>query len=197
MGWETEIADVVAGQPVESVWGNEIRDKLVHVVPTVAGLPTDVADGALAYTEDTDQLHQRVAGTWVRAAGIGSAIAVGSTINQANIALTTGFQTIVSLPLTVPAFWRRFTVQLSGWLSIGGVGGTDSIEYRWNLQGGLILATIVDNGGGTYRSLLLDQDATTLDQDVNTSAVIQARNATSAAGTVITSSGRFTAHRES
>jgi hypothetical protein len=74
MGWETEIPDVVAGQPIESAWGNEIRDKLVHIVPTEAALPTDVPDGGLAYVEATDKLYVRSIDTWIRAgiAGVGT-----------------------------------------------------------------------------------------------------------------------------
>ena len=52
MGWETDIPDVVAGQPITSSWGNLIRNRVVHVVPTTAALPTaasGAAPGSVAY----------------------------------------------------------------------------------------------------------------------------------------------------
>jgi hypothetical protein len=65
MGWEIEIPDVVAGQPIESAWGNAIRNRVVHRVATAAVLPTDVSDGSIAYVEDVDRLYLRKAGAWV------------------------------------------------------------------------------------------------------------------------------------
>lgn len=52
MGWETEIADVDAGETIESAWGNAVRDRLVHGPTSFASLPTDAAAGALAWTTD-------------------------------------------------------------------------------------------------------------------------------------------------
>jgi hypothetical protein len=65
MPWEIEIDDVVAGQPIESAWGNEIRDKIVHTVATVATLPSGVDDGGLAYVEATDETYLRRSGVWI------------------------------------------------------------------------------------------------------------------------------------
>ena len=71
MAWETEIPDVVAGQPIEAAWGNKIRNQVVHVVATVAALPV-VPDGGVAYVEADDKLYLRRVGAWVPAGPGGS-----------------------------------------------------------------------------------------------------------------------------
>ena len=71
MGWETELADVVAGQPIASAWGNQIRDRVVHLIATPAALPTDEPDGGLAYVASDDRLYERWNGQWVWIAGAG------------------------------------------------------------------------------------------------------------------------------
>ena len=64
MAWETDIADVIAGQPITSSWGNTIRDRVQHVVATEAALPAGVADGGLAYATTPGRLFFRTAGAW-------------------------------------------------------------------------------------------------------------------------------------
>jgi len=66
MGWETEIPNVVAGQPIAASWGNAIRDSIVHTVTSVAALPSSgVADGDVAFvTGAVNRLHIRRSGRW-------------------------------------------------------------------------------------------------------------------------------------
>jgi hypothetical protein len=193
MGWETEIPDVVAGQPVESVWGNEIRDKVVHVVATAAALPTDVADGGLAYQEDIDVLKVRLAGVWVPVGALGG-IVVGSNVNQSNINLTTGFQSLASFALALPTYWHTFTCQLEGFTNVTGITASNDLELRFNV-GGVIHGLIVDNGS-TIRTVLNYADMAAVAAAASVNVVLQGRNATAANGVAVTSGIRCTAIRD-
>ena len=64
MGWETEIANVAAGNPITALRANQIRDKIVHVVADVASLPTDVAEGGIAYVLGNDRVYRWDGAQW-------------------------------------------------------------------------------------------------------------------------------------
>ena len=99
MGWETEIPDVVAGQPVESSWGNRVRDQIVHLVPTVAALPSDEPDGGMAYVQDIDRLYLRRLGAWV-IVGPGALGLIGFGSGPAIAVDYTGVSTIAGCSIT-------------------------------------------------------------------------------------------------
>jgi hypothetical protein len=95
MAWDIDIADVVAGQPITSSWGNTIRNRVVHVVASQAALPADIADGSVAYVTATGHLWWRVGGVWAQ---IGWREIRGST--AATLAAGSDVQ---SQPITFPA----------------------------------------------------------------------------------------------
>jgi hypothetical protein len=65
MPWGDFISDCVPGQPVSSARHNSIRDQVTHIVPTMAQLPNDVADGSVAIVGDKEnRLHVRRGGRW-------------------------------------------------------------------------------------------------------------------------------------
>jgi hypothetical protein len=102
MAWETEIDDVVAGQPIESVWGNEIRDKVVHIVASPAALPTDVPDGGLAYTQSDDKVYVRQAGQWNVVTTGGLLSRAVKTATQTGITTTEVDISGLSISVTIP-----------------------------------------------------------------------------------------------
>ena len=70
-GW---LPDVVPDEPIESVWGNTIRDRTVTPFANAAERDASIVaptDGMLVYLEDVDQLQGRVMGAW-RAIGLGT-----------------------------------------------------------------------------------------------------------------------------
>src|SRR5262245_29899899 len=61
-------ADVVTGNPILALWGNEIRDRTIQ--PFVSAAERDAQwasapNGAKAFTADTGQYWSRIAGVWV------------------------------------------------------------------------------------------------------------------------------------
>ena len=116
MGWEVELPDVVAGQPIESAWGNEIRDSIVHVIGTVAGLPTDIDDGSVAYVADRSGLYLRAGGVWRGLPG-GTLGYVAMTADQTGITTEVDMSGL-TLPLTLPAGRR---LKLSLYASVAGL----------------------------------------------------------------------------
>jgi hypothetical protein len=124
MGWETEIPDVITGEPIESAWGNEVRDKLVHIVASVAALPSDEPDGGLAYVQATNGLYLRRGSVWVPVPG-GHLGTAETTANQTGLGAGTTDLTGLSVAVTVPAGRR---LKISGLVAInqvnaGGVAG--------------------------------------------------------------------------
>ena len=104
MAWETEIPDVIAGEPIESAWGNQIRDQVVHIVPVVGALPATADDGGVAYVEATDLLYLRRSGVWIAQGGGGGVLGVAfQTAVQTGITTTpvqiTGLLVAVSVPV--------------------------------------------------------------------------------------------------
>jgi hypothetical protein len=106
MGWESEIADVVTGEPVESEWGNQIRDQIVHVIPTAAGLPSDAADGAVCYAQDTDKLYLRRVGAWIVQGGGAGVLGYAQVTTAQTVGTTPTVLTGLTLTVTVPASRR-------------------------------------------------------------------------------------------
>lgn len=60
-----------AGDPIRSPWAQDVTEGIRHVFATKAALDAatagwvGLADGAHAYTQDTDQVWDRVGGAWV------------------------------------------------------------------------------------------------------------------------------------
>lgn len=64
----TWLADVVPYTPIQSVWGNGVRNRIVQTFTDAAERNTHTAalpDGALAFTADTGTLWLKRAGAWV------------------------------------------------------------------------------------------------------------------------------------
>jgi hypothetical protein len=127
MGWETEIDDVVAGEPVESVWGNEIRDKLVHIVATLAALPSDVAQGGLAYVEADDLLRIFDGTSWGPVAGGGVLGYASTATQQTGIGSAATDVTSATVTVTVPAGRR---LRISGGCRLSQVSATGSVNLN-------------------------------------------------------------------
>jgi hypothetical protein len=100
MGWETEIPDVITGEPIESDWGNEVRDKLVHIVASTAALPSDEPDGGVAYVQDKNGLYLRRGSVWLGLPGghLGTALVTAAQAGITALADVTGATVTVTVP---------------------------------------------------------------------------------------------------
>lgn len=131
MGWEIDVSDAVPGQPVSSARTNAIRDRGVHLIPTVAALPTDVADGGLAYVTETASLWLRNAGTWINLGAPGDRVSF-SFINNGSVTLTTsstpGVQ-LMTATFSVPAGWNTWGLEASWSCSLVADSGLHT-DYR-------------------------------------------------------------------
>lgn len=83
MPWDIDIADVLPNEIIESVWGNSVRDRVVHPVQSINSLPTNVAPGGVAYSIAEKGLFMWDGANWRSIATAGAAGGASAPLNGA------------------------------------------------------------------------------------------------------------------
>jgi hypothetical protein len=99
-----EIANVVAGNTIESAWGNSIRDRTVQRYATAAARTTahpSPTEGDLSYLQDSNSLWYHNGTAWVP---VGSQDVFGGVEQDAAVTVS-GTTTVATLNLSIPAHW--------------------------------------------------------------------------------------------
>jgi hypothetical protein len=133
-----EMPDVVAGETIESEWGNDIRDRTVQRYTNLAersSLVTSPLDGDLSFLEDSGTLSVYYAGAW-RTFSYNDTQTDTTTALDTSVA--TGFSTMATLTFTPPAGWASY--RLVAWATVAFYKIPDTFEEtgvqaRLNLGG--------------------------------------------------------------
>lgn len=134
------IDDVVAHTTIRSVWGNQVRDRVVQTFGTLAEAQTHLAalpQGSVIHTDDSGLLYHKFAGAWKP---VFPAVVEGTPVNTNGYYLTAGV-TATIFNAAIPAGYRY--VMLSAFAQIDSPGGLDyNAEARLNIGNGAFLVSV-------------------------------------------------------
>lgn len=148
------IANVIAYEPINASWANDIRDRTIQRYASVAERDTQhptPAEGDLSYLDDANAIYVHNGTSWIvpiPAAGIGpsmlSAVTDKDNLTETSVALalTTTYQAAESLTLPIPATWNTYVVHAIAtgtyWADQGSLLGIEA-HIQINTTNGLVL----------------------------------------------------------
>jgi hypothetical protein len=134
-----EQANVISGNPIQSSWGNAIRDRTVQryasAAARTAGHPTPT-EGDLSYLQDVNLVYVYNGSAWVplggTGAGGGGVVLPGSGAISGTT--TTSYVAKGTVSLTIPTYWGSWACFCSAtWTANAPVTGT--YDARMNIDG--------------------------------------------------------------